>query len=226
MDEIFNETYLENFAGIFQKALTEGIDFHCNVIDRNFRIVWHNRVPGESRQIGQFCYKFYQKRTAPCKSCPVAVVFTSGKKFTLERKRFERLPDGRHRWGEIRAYPVPNPGGPIEFCITIGFDITDKKLNNDKQQKYISRLERKLKAVAENTTGPLSGEQEGMRIRLTRRQAIVMKLMSEGLSNAEMARILSLSPHTVKSHITNVFNKLGVNDRTEATALAVRLRLI
>ncbi len=225
-DQPFSAEYLKDFAGVFHKAFTEGVDFHCNVIDRNFRIVWHNVVPGESRKIGQFCYEFYQKRNEPCKKCPVAIVFDSGKECILERRRFERLPDGRHRWGEIRAYPVPGPHGPAEFCITIGFDITEKKLHEEKRQKYINGLKGKLKGIAESFSGSISTRHEGIQIRLTRRQSAVLKLMSEGFSNTEISKILSLSPNTVKSHVTHLFNKLGVDDRTQATALAIRLRLI
>lgn len=226
MGELFDKTYFANFAGLFQRAITEGINFHCNVIDRNFRIVWHNRVPDESRKIGLFCYEFYQKRVKPCKKCPVAVVFSSGKECILERKRFERLPDGRPRWGEIRAYPVPNSCESVDYCITIGFDITEKRLEREKQQKYVESLEKKLRTLAEISSGQMVAEHEGMHIRLTKRQSATLKLMGQGLSNAEISKILSLSPHTVKSHVMHLFNKLGVNDRTEATALAVRLRLI
>ncbi|MEM5787614.1 MAG: LuxR C-terminal-related transcriptional regulator [Syntrophobacteraceae bacterium] len=225
MDET-TDKYFEDFARLFHTAIAEGTNFHCNVIDRDYRIVWHNRVPGESRNTGQFCYAFYQKRDTPCMRCPVAVVFDSGKECILERKRYERLPNGRSRWGEIRAYPVSSCGGSIDYCITIGFDITEKRLEREKQQKHIENLERKLKTLAEISSGKMAAGHEGIHIRLTKRQSEVLKLMGQGLSNAEISKILSLSPHTIKSHVMNLFNKLGVNDRTEASALAVRLRLI
>jgi DNA-binding NarL/FixJ family response regulator len=38
--------------------------------------------------------------------------------------------------------------------------------------------------------------------------------------------MLTISPHTVKSHVINIFNKLGVSDRTQAAVLAIRYNLI
>jgi len=133
-----------NMAMIFQAAMAEGIDFHCNMIDHDYRIVWHNKVVGERREVGLFCFDFYQKRTEPCELCPVRRVFETGQPCTVERQRLERLPNGLVRWGEIRAYPVFGTGGRVETVMTIGFDITDRKLNFARQQRRIESLERRL----------------------------------------------------------------------------------
>ena len=61
---------------------------------------------------------------------------------------------------------------------------------------------------------------------LTGRESQVLRLIAGGLSNIEIAEVLSLSPHTVKSHVIHIFNKLGANDRTEAAIIAARLKLI
>jgi len=51
---------------------------------------------------------------------------------------------------------------------------------------------------------------------LTNREQIVLELMSEGLSNAEIAAHLSISIHTVKTHVSNIFAKMDVKRRTQA----------
>lgn len=53
---------------------------------------------------------------------------------------------------------------------------------------------------------------------LTARELDVLKLIVKGMSNKEIGDVLYISPHTVKNHITNIFNKLGVNDRTQIIA--------
>jgi DNA-binding NarL/FixJ family response regulator len=57
---------------------------------------------------------------------------------------------------------------------------------------------------------------------LTRREMEVLELVGKGLRNREIAERLFLSEKTVKNHISSIFMKLQVNDRTEAALLAAR----
>ncbi len=57
---------------------------------------------------------------------------------------------------------------------------------------------------------------------LTARELEVLRLLSQRLSDREIARRLSISPRTVSGHVTNLLNKLGVESRTAAATLAVR----
>ncbi len=54
----------------------------------------------------------------------------------------------------------------------------------------------------------------------------VLDQIAAGLSNKEIARALGLSPNTVKTHVSNIFAKLGVRRRTEAIGKAHDLLLI
>ncbi len=57
---------------------------------------------------------------------------------------------------------------------------------------------------------------------LTARELEVLRLLSQGLSDREIAELLSISPRTVSGHVTNLLNKLDVDSRTAAATLAVR----
>jgi NarL family two-component system response regulator LiaR len=61
---------------------------------------------------------------------------------------------------------------------------------------------------------------------LTEREREVLALMVEGLNNTQIAGRLTVSPSTIKSHVSNVLSKLGVVSRTEAVTLALRNRIV
>ena len=61
---------------------------------------------------------------------------------------------------------------------------------------------------------------------LSRREVEVLRLVSVGRTNREIAQELFLSPRTVDMHVRNVLTKLGCRSRTEATRRAVELGLL
>ncbi|WP_275901218.1 LuxR C-terminal-related transcriptional regulator, partial [Paenibacillus periandrae] len=61
---------------------------------------------------------------------------------------------------------------------------------------------------------------------LTNRELDVLQGVAAGLSNKEIADLLVMSAGTVKVHVRNVFDKLGVNNRVKAVAMAAKLNLL
>jgi two-component system, NarL family, response regulator YdfI len=61
---------------------------------------------------------------------------------------------------------------------------------------------------------------------LTPREIEVLGMLGSGLGNKAIAKGLHISEHTVKFHLSSIFQKLGVSTRTEAVAVGVRLGLI
>ena len=61
---------------------------------------------------------------------------------------------------------------------------------------------------------------------LTDRESDVLKLMSSGISNGEIAQALGISNGTVRNHVSSIFSKLGVTDRTKAVLYALQKRLV
>ena len=69
-------------------------------------------------------------------------------------------------------------------------------------------------------------EVESVEEALTPREREVLELLGQGLSNREIAQRLGISDHTVKFHVSSVYGKLGVSNRTEALRKGVRRGLI
>src|SRR5204863_940937 len=57
---------------------------------------------------------------------------------------------------------------------------------------------------------------------LTARERDVLELVADGLANKQIARRLGIAEKTVKTHLTNVFQRIGVTDRTQAALWARR----
>lgn len=61
---------------------------------------------------------------------------------------------------------------------------------------------------------------------LTKRELEVLKLITEGLFNKEIAYKLNISERTVKNHVSNIFKKINASDRTQAAVFAIRHGLV
>ena len=61
---------------------------------------------------------------------------------------------------------------------------------------------------------------------LTRRELEVLIQLANGSFNKEIATSLNISERTVKNHISNIFKKIDVNDRTQAAVFAIKNDLI
>lgn len=62
--------------------------------------------------------------------------------------------------------------------------------------------------------------------RLTPREREVLQLIARGYPNREIARALYISEKTAKNHITSIFRKLNIQDRTQAAILAIKHKLV
>lgn len=70
------------------------------------------------------------------------------------------------------------------------------------------------------------GKSSAPESKLTKRELQVLRLLAGGASGSEISEMLFISPHTVKSHITHIYEKLGVNDRAQAAVWATRHQVV
>jgi DNA-binding CsgD family transcriptional regulator len=222
-----------------QGEILKSLRIPLAVIDNDFRYIWLNREmawiyqTSPERIAGSICYKIFSDQAAPCHDCPVAAVQKSGRREISQKYR--DFPDGVRKYGEVSAFPIFGPQKIVAAALVMVIDITDKiVVDVDRAYQTIVRLMPSLQGFLPKPPDPLitkraahkSGNARTTNSSLTHRETQVLRLLAKGLSNPQIAIRLAISPHTVKSHVISIFNKLGVNDRIQAAVVATRQRLV
>jgi DNA-binding CsgD family transcriptional regulator len=124
------------------------------------------------------------------------------------------------------VYPVYDAQGCLKKTIAIDVDATKVSKALEEKQAHIARLENDLKRLTRIDPTMESLGNDSLPVPLTGRELQVLRLMARGATNTEISELLSISHHTVKSHVIHIFNKLGVDDRTEASVWAAHHSLV
>jgi len=128
---------------------------------------------------------------------------------------------------ENAVYPVFDDTGNLVNSVSLQINTSKLKNQIHEQHEQILRLEAALRTDPQNEKAMDSPRPpQKTDFGLTHREIEVLKLIAQGYTNNEISGMLFISPHTVKSHMINIFNKLGVNDRTQAAVLATQKNLI
>jgi DNA-binding CsgD family transcriptional regulator len=111
-------------------------------------------------------------------------------------------------------------------CIAVGFTLLGiwvaKKITRPKTETIIVEKE----VFIPDPANFILNEMELSRRKISKRELEVLELMSLGMSNQEIAEKLFVSLNTIKTHSSNLFEKLEVKRRTQAIETAKKLQLI
>jgi DNA-binding NarL/FixJ family response regulator len=150
-------------------------------------------------------------------------------------QKYKDFSDGSRKFGEVSAFPIYGPQKTIVATLVMIIDITDKVVVDiDSAYQTLARLMPSLQESIPQPRYPLTpkrvnernGHPRKKNHNLTQRETQVLHLLAKGCSNTRIASRLEISPHTVKSHVINIFNKLGVNDRIQAAVVATKRHII
>jgi ArsR family metal-binding transcriptional regulator/DNA-binding CsgD family transcriptional regulator len=161
-----------------------------------------------------------------CKDCGYTTCMAFAAALSKGETTPDRCPGFREPMSEIATYPVFDKEGNLEATISIEIDTTNREIHLEKQKKHIEKLEKKLCDLEKKQNSLHKDNTVEIQTDLTDREIQVLRFVAEGATNTEISDILSISPHTVKSHIIHIFNKLGVNDRTQAAVWATRHKIV
>ncbi|MFC1534043.1 LuxR C-terminal-related transcriptional regulator [Thermodesulfobacteriota bacterium] len=222
---------VDNLLATLGPAVLKSIRDHFAILSPEFRCLWANSAmmaihmyDGED-VTGKICYEVFKGADAPCPECPIQSTIESGR--TRIKEMWVDFPDGKRRWGEVRAYPVRGERRTVVAVIVIVIETTTRKEDLDKHKEYAAFLSKKLNENSgQDKQIHFDDGDITLNVNLSGRETEVLRLLTEGYTNSQISELLSVSPNTVKTHINNIFNKLGVNDRTQAAVLATRHDLI
>jgi len=125
-----------------------------------------------------------------------------------------RLPAPLEQWIEQRSLAHRNKGAAFRSSTAIernGAQLVLRLVTDKQDGVHLVRLEKQRPALSARSLE---------RLGLSRRESEVLRCLAQGKTNAGIGTILGLSRFTVRKHLENIFQKLGVKTRTAAAAVA------
>ena len=156
--------------------------------------------------------------------CPTCMAFAAA--IRKGKALPEDCPDFADPISVCKIYPVFGSDGALESTLSIESGHLPMDAAGDDAAPQRADTEEPPRAD-EESKAPLY-DRYGIRIQydLSPREIQVLRHLAEGASNPEISEALNISPHTVKSHVIHIFNKINVNDRTQAAVWAVQNKVI
>ncbi len=127
---------------------------------------------------------------------------------------------------------LARPGGFIRNFVDMGPPMVDLLKRMHRQNVAVDYIENLLAAfnddeqVVAPNDHPVASPYQPLTDPMTNRELDVLELLAERLQNKEIADKLYVSPETVKGHLKNIYQKLGVSNRRQAVEKAKRLNVI
>jgi DNA-binding CsgD family transcriptional regulator/ArsR family metal-binding transcriptional regulator len=158
-----------------------------------------------------------------CGECGHSSCMAFAGALSLQQITPEKCPHMRSPLEERAFYPVYDAKGKLVSTVAININTAKTgPLQNECDETSNPNSKSPMKMDAKN----VETANTSLPVPLSARELEVLCILAEGTSNNEISHMLNISPHTVKSHVIHIFNKLGVNDRTQAAVWAARHHLI
>ncbi|MFA5903939.1 MAG: LuxR C-terminal-related transcriptional regulator [Desulfobacula sp.] len=162
-----------------------------------------------------------------CRKCGYLTCMAFAAAVMQGKAGIDKCPDLTSPVRENAVYQVFDDTGNLVNSVSLPINTSKLKNQIQAQQEKIFLLESSLRADKQEKEEEVASNPAGKTdFGLTSREIEVLRGIAEGLTNNEISGILFISPHTVKSHMINIFNKLSVNDRTQAAVLATRQHIV
>jgi len=122
---------------------------------------------------------------------------------------------------ERATYPVYDQQGNVVKTVSINIDSSCLQQKVSANEARIQDLQSRLFFFEKSNDENFDNANSALPAPLTKREIEVLRLIARGSTNKEISADLKISQHTVKSHVIHIFNKIGVNDRVQASTWGV-----
>lgn len=161
-----------------------------------------------------------------CRECGYRTCMAFAAAISRQKTLPTNCPHFAPAFKEQASYPVLDNDGNIISTILLDIDTETTQKALQATRKNLADLHQKLNDLTANRKQAEKNANALLPAPLSAREIEVLRLLACGATNLEIAEILFISPHTVKSHVIGIFNKLGVNDRTQAAVWAAKQDLV
>lgn len=153
-----------------------------------------------------------------CRICGYATCMAFAAALSRQYTSMVKCPHLVRPMEEKATFPVYDDQGNLLRTVSLDIDTACLRRKIDRKEAHIQTLEARLADFENTRAAALDEANSRLPTPLTRREIQVLRRMVRGATNKEISKVLRISEHTVKSHVIHIFNKLGVNDRAQASA--------
>ncbi|RJQ72296.1 MAG: hypothetical protein C4519_18590 [Desulfobacteraceae bacterium] len=161
-----------------------------------------------------------------CRACGHATCLAFAAAVSRQRSSPAECPHLGRPVEEKALFPVFDAQGRLIRTIALEIDSTALRERINQKEIQIQTLQSRLESMEQGQARHTRDVNRTLPDPLTRREIQVLQLVAGGLTNKEISSRLHISEHTVKSHVIHIFNKIGVNDRTQASVWAASQGLL
>lgn len=153
-----------------------------------------------------------------CRICGYATCMAFAAALSCQHTSMVKCPHLVRPMEEKATFPVYDDLGNLLRTVSLDIDTHCLRQKIDQKEAHIQALKIRLADYENSRIADFDAANARLLTPLTRRESQVLRCMAGGATNKEIAKALHISEHTVKSHVIHIFNKLGVNDRAQASA--------
>jgi len=155
-----------------------------------------------------------------CKACGYATCMAFAAVVSRQMVAPDRCPHLIRPVEEQATFPLLDEKGRCVRTLSLTIDSGALRERIRRTEARIAELQTRLRQYEQLQAMRIDQANQTLPAPLTRREVEVLQQLAAGATNKSIAAALHISDHTVKSHVVHIFNKIGVNDRTQASVWA------